>query len=128
MITLQSGLTISNHNSRLFFFTPVRRAYSSGSARIDYLIRFSGMFQARTSGLNGRDTHVRPVANDHCAKSLQLGTRIDTVRFLMARAYVDANREMPDESNLDPDICGQRPWTTGFFRPYIRVIMTSCAD
>ncbi|MEK7593603.1 MAG: N-formylglutamate amidohydrolase [Patescibacteria group bacterium] len=108
MITLQSGLTISNHNFSIVLSHPSPSRVILAVPH-DGLISndFSGMFQARTSGLKGRDTHVWPVANDIVQKALQLGTRIDTVRFLMARAYVDANREMPDESNLDPDTCGQ---------------------
>lgn len=108
MITLQSGLTISNRNfsivlshqkpSRVIIAVPHDGLISND---------LSGMFQARTFGVKGRDKHVWPIVNDIVKKSLESGIRIDAVRFLMPRAYVDANREMFNETNLDPDTLGQ---------------------
>lgn len=65
------------------------------------------MFQTRASGVKGRDTHVWPVAKDIVQRSQELGVTVDAVRLLMARAYVDANREMDSEPNLTPDTIGQ---------------------
>jgi len=108
MIVLQSGLTISNHNFSIVLSHPEPSRVILAVPH-DGLISndFSGMFQVRASGVKGRDAHVWPVANDMVQRALQLGIRIDTVRFLMARAYVDANREMPCDCNLDPDTIGQ---------------------
>ena len=108
MIALESGLTLSNHNfstvlshkqpSRVILAIP-----HDGLISNDY----SGMFCARKFGIKGRDAHVWPVANDIVHRSVELQTQIDAVRFLMARAYVDANRELPLDVNLDPDTLGQ---------------------
>ncbi|HLC95566.1 MAG TPA: N-formylglutamate amidohydrolase [Patescibacteria group bacterium] len=68
---------------------------------------FSYMFQTRRSGVTVRDLHVWLIANDIVQTSFKLGVRVDAVRFLMARTYVDANRALSQRENLDPDAYDQ---------------------
>ena len=108
MITLDSGLTITNSTFSIVLShqEPARVILAVPH---DGLIKndFSDLFQERKHGWHGRDVHVWPIANDVVQKCLRLGTRVDAVRFLMARAYIDANRELPSDNNLDSDILGQ---------------------
>lgn len=108
MITLQSGLTISNQDFSIVLSHPTPSRVII-SVPHDGLIAndFNGLFIERVVGVKGRDAHVWPIANDIVQRSLLQGLRIDAVRFLMARMYVDANREMVMEPNLDPDTRGQ---------------------
>jgi N-formylglutamate amidohydrolase len=108
MIALGTGLTLSNKNfstvlshqapSRVIIAVP-----HDGMISNDY----AGLFKGRQSGIRGRDKHVWPIAKDVVLCSLERGVRVDAVRFLMARTYIDANRELPSGMNLDPDTLGQ---------------------
>lgn len=50
------------------------------------------LFSQRQSGIHGRDAHVWPIVSDVIARSSEQGVPVDAIRFLMPRAYVDANR------------------------------------
>lgn len=108
MITLSSGLTIVNKNFSVVLSHP-KPSRVILSVPHDGLIPndFSGLFKERTRGPKVRDVHVWPIANDIVQNCLQLGMTVDAIRFLMSRAYVDANREMSGEPNLAPDTLGQ---------------------
>lgn len=108
MITLPSGLSIVNKNFSLVLShrVPARVIISvphDGFIRND----FSLMCAVRSRGVLGRDAHVWPIVNDMVHRGLTQSLRIDAVRFLLPRAYVDANREHPKSENLDPDTQGQ---------------------
>ena len=68
---------------------------------------FSGLFTPRKRGWKGRDKYVWPIVNDIFTQTLSVGAPIDAVRFLMSRAFIDANREVRGEENMDPDLLGQ---------------------
>lgn len=108
MLVLKSGLTVATSN---FCLTITHKNPPRVIIAIphDGLITndFGGMFQVRKNGIKGRDAHVWPIANDIVQNSLELGVSISAVRFLMPRAYIDANRELPHDTNLDPDTQGQ---------------------
>jgi N-formylglutamate amidohydrolase len=108
MLQLESGLTLSNANFSIVLSHPTPSKVILAVPH-DGLIAndFSGMFQARKVGIKGRDAHVYPIVNDIVNQALCLNTQVDAVRFLMPRAYVDANRELSTESNLDSDTRGQ---------------------
>ncbi|MFA6503246.1 MAG: N-formylglutamate amidohydrolase [Candidatus Paceibacterota bacterium] len=118
MITSNSGLTIVNEN-----FSVVLSHQRPSSVILtvphDGLIAndFSRMFQERQHGWKGRDLYVWPIANEIIQQCLQSEMKVNAVRFLMARAYVDANREM-----LDQDMIGQTALEdrrlTGIYRHY----------
>jgi len=68
-----------------------------------------GFFKPRDKGpdgrraIYGRDTHVWPIVRDIVDHADKDGVGIDAVRFLVPRMYVDANRALVPEDNLDPD-------------------------
>jgi len=108
MLLLDHGLTISNENfsivlshqkpSRVIIAVP-----HDGLIAND----FTGAFRTRTSGIMGRDAHVWPIANDMVWVAARRGASVDAVRFLLPRAYADANRALRGEPNTDPDTRGQ---------------------
>lgn len=108
MLMLDSGLTVTNTNFSLVL-SPKHASTVIIAVPHDGLIRndFNGTFQERKKGVKGRDAHVWPIANDIVQQAVRFGVAISAVRFLMPRAYVDANREMPQDVNLDDDTVGQ---------------------
>lgn len=119
MLTLYPGLTVSNRN-----FTVVLSHQKPSRVIIsvphDCLIvnDFVNMFQARKSGPIVRDMYVWPIVNDIVWHSLRSEMKIDATRFLLSRAYVDANREREGELNLCPDTLGQ----TAFDDPNLAIV------
>lgn len=123
MISLESGLTVRNQDFSLVL-SHQEPARVIVAVPHDGLIKndLAGLFKIRENGWRGRDAYAWPIANDVVQKSLALGVRVDAVRLLMPRAYVDGNREMPTESNLDPDTRGQTalddPLLASVYRTY----------
>ena len=58
---------------------------------------FAGLFAQRNRGFFGRDLHVWPIAKD-----VLMFTRVNAVRGLMHRAFIDYNRAWPDGINYYP--------------------------
>ncbi|MBP5993693.1 MAG: N-formylglutamate amidohydrolase [Candidatus Moranbacteria bacterium] len=107
MSASESGIKISNRDFSMVLSHqyPAKVIISvphDGSIRDD----FSGIFR-RSSGVTVRDMHVWLIVNDIIQRCLRFGTRVDATRFLMARTYVDVNRERLGEPNLCPDTLGQ---------------------
>ncbi len=123
MLVLDSGLTVTNTNFSLVL-SPQQASRVIIAVPHDGLIRndFNGIFQERKNGVRGRDAHVWPIANDIVQQAFRFGVAISAVRFLMPRAYVDANREMPQDINLDDDTLGQTAFDdqrlAGVYRHY----------
>ncbi|MFZ1075703.1 MAG: N-formylglutamate amidohydrolase [Minisyncoccia bacterium] len=108
MIQLAPGVTLVNSNFSIVLSHPTASRVILAVPHDGFIANdFAGMFQVRRSGVKGRDAHVYPIVNDIVYGALMRGAKIDVVRFLMARAYVDANRELPSGANLDPDTQGQ---------------------
>ncbi|MSU74885.1 hypothetical protein EXS57_03900 [Candidatus Kaiserbacteria bacterium] len=101
MITLKSGLSITNENFSIVL-SHQRPARVILAVPHDGLFEdnFTGIFQPRMSGRKIHDLNVSIIANNIVQRSLSLGVRVDMLRLLMSRAYIDANRELPDD--LDP--------------------------
>lgn len=60
-----------------------------------------GLFMVRTNGVHGRDRHVSVFSSEIVVKAFDRGVRVDAVRFLMPRSFVDANRRKSiDEADL----------------------------
>ena len=108
MIFQDNGLVIENEN---FSVTYVHAAPSKVVISVphDGLITedFSNLFKPRRLGWKGRDKYVWPIVNDILVRSIESKYPIDALRFLMSRAYIDANREVKGDKNVDPDTLGQ---------------------
>jgi len=104
---LTSGLSIINDNfsTVLSHATPARVIVAVPHDGLPKST-FSGWFQERSRGTILHDINVWPIAKTIVQNGLELGVSIDAVRFLMARAYVDANRALQSSDNLDPDTVG----------------------
>lgn len=97
---------------------------------------FDGLFTERRIGWKGRDLYVWPVVNRMLVHAITHEASIDAVRFLMARAYVDANREVQNAENLDPDTQGQIAFDDprlarvyGFYHEQIEYLLRrSCSE
>lgn len=103
MLTRYPGLRISNSNFSLVL-SHTQPSKVILSVPHDCLVSgdCAGLFQERQSGIKVRDLYVWAITNDIVRHSRELGTRVDAVRFLMPRTYVDANRSLSQEENLDP--------------------------
>lgn len=118
MFVLESGLSISTEKFSLVLSHQEPARVILAVPHDGFIANdLSGLFLARTHGIKGRDAHVWPIANDTVQNCLAGGTRVDAVRLLMPRAYVDGNRELPAESNLDPDTLGQTALDDARLRP-----------
>lgn len=107
MHTIHPGLVLSNRN---FSMVLSHRCPSKVILSIphDCLAAgdFSDFFQERQSGVMVRDLHAWPIANGVVHRSSLLDVRVDAIRFLVPRPYVDANRALIPEDNLDP-VCDE---------------------
>lgn len=108
MILQVNGLVIENENFSVTYAHKVPPKVVI-SVPHDGLIKedFSNLFIPRKHGWKGRDKYVWPIVSDLLVRAAELKYSIDAVRFLMSRAYVDANREVKGDSNIDPDTLGQ---------------------
>lgn len=108
MLFVENGLTVSNEN----FCVTLEHSEPSRviiSVPHDGLISndLTGLFDSRVKGIKGRDKHVWPIVQDIVLNAHACSVRIDAVRLLMPRAYVDGNREMSRMDNVDSETLGQ---------------------
>lgn len=108
MIFQNNGLVIENENFSVTYAHAVPSKVVI-SVPHDGLIKedFARLFIPRTYGWKGRDKYVWPIVNDILVHATQLKRPVDAVRFLMSRAFIDANREIKGDDNVDPDTAGQ---------------------
>jgi len=101
---LTSGLSIINDNfsTVLSHATPARVIVAVPHDGLPKST-FSGWFQERTQGTTLHDLNVWSIAKRIVQHGMDLGVNIDAIRFLMSRLYVDANRALRVNENLDPD-------------------------
>jgi N-formylglutamate amidohydrolase len=102
MNTFHPGLSLSNRDFSLIL-SHQQPARVIISVPHDCLLSgdFSGLFQKRQCGTNVRDLYVWPIVADIVRICLDSETRVDAIRFLMSRAYIDANRALFQEENLN---------------------------
>jgi len=118
------GLVLEWKDTSIIIHDPSRPARIVMSIPHDGLITndLEGFCKSRSSGFRGRDKHVWPVAKDVLCGAYDCGLRMSAVRFLIPRAFVDANREEPSAVNIDPDTRGQTAFDdlrlTGVYRHY----------
>jgi N-formylglutamate amidohydrolase len=108
MVTLEAGLTLRNSNFSVVLSHP-KASRVVISVPQDTLMPndFLGSFARRKRGIHGRDRHVWPIVHDCVRLALKRSMRIDTVRFLFPRAFIDANREAAGGPNFDDETLGQ---------------------
>jgi N-formylglutamate amidohydrolase len=108
MIVLESGLSISTENFSLVLSHQKPARVILAVPHDGFIANdLTGLFISRKRGIKGRDAHVWPIVNDIVQRCLANGVRVDAVRLLVPRAYIDGNREAPTGTNLDPDTLGQ---------------------
>lgn len=104
MLTTLNGMSLisSNFSVVLSYRQPSRVIISVPH---DTLVAgdFYQVFKPRQTGVTVRDLYVWPIANEVVHLSHGLGVSVDAIRFLMSRVYVDVNRALTKELNLDPD-------------------------
>ncbi len=109
MIFLKQGAVIDNENFSITYYN------NNGPSRVVLSVphdglaaeNFTGLFTPRSLGWKGADKYTGPLVNDVMFYALQNGLSVDAVRFLMARMFVDANREVPTIENIDSETRGQ---------------------
>lgn len=109
MIELRPGLALLNTNFVVTYKNNIPPrciiATPHDGIRKDY---FDGMFVERAKGEDGkRATHVRDLYTGNMTRDIVLssyknGFNIDMVQFQMHRSYIDANRPLSAEDDLDP--------------------------
>lgn len=118
MIVLESGLTVVNEKFSLVLSHQKPARVILAVPHDGFIANdLSGLFSPRVRGIKGRDAHVWPIANDVVRHCLESGVRVDAVRLLMPRTYIDGNREAPTSANLDPDTLGQTAFDDARLRP-----------
>jgi len=118
------GFVIELENFSMTFYNPTSPSKVVMSIPHDGLETndLAGLFRARSRGWKGRDKHSWPVAKDILCRAAEQKMLISAIRFLMPRAFVDANREEPTAENIDPDTLGQTAFDdsrlAGVYRRY----------
>lgn len=109
MKTIHPGLSISNRNFTITLSCEqASRVILSVPHDCFSVDDFPGLFGSRRNGATVADLFVWRIAIRILDRCLHAGINIDAVRSLMPRMYVDMNRSLTKESNLDPKAVDER--------------------